>query len=46
MQEVPQNKLENDSISVWINPQKSTIYSIKGTIGEVLLCSHTYDWRQ
>ncbi|KAG7283864.1 hypothetical protein CRUP_034051 [Coryphaenoides rupestris] len=32
IQEVPQNELENDSIIVWINPQKSTIESIKGTI--------------
>ncbi|CAL8323347.1 unnamed protein product [Merluccius merluccius] len=32
MQEVPQNKLENDRIKVGINPQKCSIYSIQGTI--------------
>lgn len=46
MEEVPQNELENDSIRVWINPQRSSVYSIKGTIGEVLLCGHTYEWSQ
>ncbi|CAL8368430.1 unnamed protein product [Lota lota] len=31
-QGVQQNKLQNHSIRVWINPQKCSIYSIQGTI--------------
>uniref|UniRef100_A0A8C5FAC9 Uncharacterized protein n=1 Tax=Gadus morhua TaxID=8049 RepID=A0A8C5FAC9_GADMO len=31
-QEMQQKNLKNDSIRVWITPQKCSIYSIKGTI--------------
>ena len=44
-QEVQKNKLQNDSIRVWITPQKCSIYSIKGTIGQLLyMVILTYSW--
>ena len=40
-----QKNLKNDSIRVWITPQKCSIYSIKGTIGEMIyMVKLIYSW--